>query len=140
MADNEDDLDRALVAARERGRLCAAEILSAAEMLSAEAYAELLGVPSATLTARRQKHEVLALEGAKRGVRFPAWQVDETGKPFEALPKLFELLGDSPWTVYRFLVQRHAALNGASAQDCLKRGHTDQVVKTAESVARGAFV
>lgn len=138
-ADDQDDLDLALDAARERGRLRAAEVLSGEEMLSAEEFAELLGVSRVTVNAKRQKHEVLALEGAKRGFRFPAWQVDENGKPFEVLPKLFELLGDSPWTVYRFLVQRHAELDGASAQDYLRRGRTDQVVETAESVARGAF-
>lgn len=137
--DDEDDLDRALDAARERGRLRAAEVLSGEEMLSAEEFAELLGVSRVTVNAKRQKHEVLALEGAKRGFRFPAWQVDENGKPFEVLPRLFELLGDSPWTVYRFLIQRHAELDGASAQDYLRRGRTDQVVETAESVARGAF-
>lgn len=139
LADNEDDLDRALDAARERGRLRAAEVLSGEEMLSAEEFAELLGVSRVTVNAKRQKHEVLALEGAKRGFRFPAWQVDENGKPFEVLPKLFELLGDSPWTVYRFLVQRHAELDGASARDYLRHGRADQVVETAESVARGAF-
>lgn len=136
---DEDDLNLALDAARERGRLRAAEVLSGEEMLSAEEFAELLGVSRVTVNAKRQKHEVLALEGAKRGFRFPAWQVDENGKPFEVLPRLFELLGDSPWTVYRFLVQRHPELDGASAQDFLRRGRADQVVETAESVARGAF-
>jgi hypothetical protein len=138
-ADDEDDLNRALDAARERGRLRAAEVLSGDDMLSAEDFAELLGVSRVTVNAKRQKREVLALEGAKRGFRFPAWQIDENGKPFEVLPRLFELLGDSPWTVYRFLVQRHPELDGASAQDYLRRGRADQVVEAAESVARGAF-
>jgi hypothetical protein len=138
-AADEDDLDRALDAARERGRLRAAEVLSGEEMLSAEEFAELLGVSRVTVNAKRQRHEVLALEGAKRGFRFPAWQIDENGKPFDVLPRLFELLGDSPWTVYRFLVQRHAELEGASARDHLRRGRADQVLEAAESVARGAF-
>lgn len=138
-ADDTDDLDRALDAARERGRLRAAEVLSGEEMLSADEFAELLGVSRVTVNAKRQRHEVLALEGAKRGFRFPAWQVDENGKPFEVLPKLFELLGDSPWTVYRFLVQRHAELDGASARDYLRRGRAGQVVEAAASIARGAF-
>lgn len=140
MADDDDGLERALEAARERGQLREAELLSGEAMLSAEEVAELLGVSRVTVNAMRQKNEVLALESAKHGFRFPVWQIDENGKPFEVLPKLFELLGDSPWTVYRFLVQRHAELDGASARDYLRRGRTDQVVETAESVARGAFV
>ena len=137
--DNEDDLDRALDAARARGRLRASEILSGEEMLSADDFAELLGVSRVTVNAKRQRHEVLALEGAKRGFRFPAWQVDENGKPFDVLPRLFELLGDSPWTVYRFLVQRHPELDGARAQDLLRRGRSTAVIEAAESVAQGAF-
>lgn len=132
-------LDEALEAARDRGRLRSADILSRDEMLTAEAFAERLGVSRVTVNARRQKHELLALDGAKRGFRFPEWQVDDEGKAFEALPKLFELLGPSPWEIYRFLTQRHSVLNGASGKDALSRGQTTQVVQVAESVARGDF-
>lgn len=134
-----DRLDAALQAARERGRLRSAEILEQVDMLTAEEFAERLGVSRVTVNARRQKHELLGLDGAKRGFRFPAWQVDEDGKPLNALPKLFELLGDSPWGVYRFLTQRHSVLNGASARDALTRGQTTQVLQAAESLAQGDF-
>ena len=132
-------LDDALRAARERGRLRAAEILSQGDMLTAEAFAERLGVSRVTVNARRQRRELLGLDGAKRGYRFPAWQVDEDGKPLDALPRLFELLGDSPWGVYRFLTQRHSVLNGATARDALAHGKTRQVLQAAESLARGDF-
>lgn len=135
----EDDLQSALAAARERGRLRAAEILNGEEMLPAEAFAELLGVSRVTINAKRQRHEVLALDGAKRGFRFPAWQVDENGKPFAAIPQLFERLGDSPWTVYRFLVQRHPELEGRTALELLRRGRAEEVLEAAESVASGAL-
>jgi hypothetical protein len=137
---SEDDrLDAALQAARERGRLRSAEILEQDDMLTAEEFAERLGVSRVTVNARRQKHELLGLDGAKRGFRFPAWQVDDDGKPLDALPKLFELLGDSPWGVYRFLTQRHSVLDGASAKDALTRGRTTQVLQAAESLAQGDF-
>ena len=137
---NEDDrLEAALHAARERGRLRSAEILEGDDMLTAEEFAERLGVSRVTINARRQKHELLGLDGAKRGFRFPAWQVDEDGKGFDALPKLFELLGDSPWGVYRFLTQRHSVLDGASAKDALTRGRAKQVLQAAESLAQGDF-
>lgn len=135
----EDDLQSALAAARERGRLRASEILNGEEMLPAEAFAELLGVSRVTINAKRQRHEVLALDGAKRGFRFPAWQVDENGKPFAAIPQLFERLGDSPWTVYRFLVQHHPELEGRTALELLRRGRAEEVLEAAESVASGAL-
>jgi hypothetical protein len=135
----DDNLDAALSAARERGRQRAAEILAGDEMLGADAFAELLGVSRVTVNAKRQKHEVLALEGAKRGFRFPTWQVDEDGKPFAAIPRLFDQLGDSAWTVYRFLTQRHSALEGATGIEALRRGESEAVIEAAEGIARGTF-
>jgi len=132
-------LEAALEAARERGRLRSAEILDQGDMLTADAFAGRLGVSRMTVNARRQKHELLGLDGAKRGFRFPAWQVDQDGKAFDVLPKLFDLLGDNPWTVYRFLTQRHAALEGASAKDALHQGKVAQVLQAAESLAQGDF-
>jgi hypothetical protein len=132
-------LKGALDAARERGRLRSAEILDQSDMLTAEAFAGRLGVSRMTVNARRQKRELLGLDGAKRGFRFPAWQVDEHGKAFEVLPKLFDLLGNNPWTVYRFLTQRHAALEGVSAKDALRQGKAALVLQAAESLAQGDF-
>lgn len=131
--------DRALEAARERGRHRAADILAGDDMLSADAFAELLRISKPTVHAKRQKHEVLALEGPKGSYRFPAWQVDRDGKPYAALPRLFEQLGDSAWTVYRFLTQRHSALDGMTALEALRRGKDEAVIEAAEGIARGAF-
>lgn len=135
----DDDLEAALRAARERGRLRAAEVLAGEDMLGADAFAELLGVSRVTINAKRQRHEVLALDGARRGYRFPAWQLDQNGKPFAALPQLFERLGESPWTVYRFLIQRHPELDGTTALEALRRGRTAAVLEAADSVAAGTF-
>ena len=97
------DLDRALEAARERGRRRVAEnFLSDTDMLSADNLARLLGTTRATINTKRQNRQLLGLEGATRGFRFPSWQIDEDGKPFAALPTLFDRLGDSPWAVYLF--------------------------------------
>lgn len=135
----EDEREQAFARARERGRIRAAQILDGSEMLSADELAERLGVSRVTVNARRQRHELLGLDGAKRGFRFPDWQVDDDGNAIKILPQLFELLGSSPWGVYRFLTQRHAALNGVTAHEALKRGETDSVLDAAESLARGDF-
>ena len=89
----DDELQAALVAARERGRRRAAEILAEDDMLSAEAFADLLGVSRVTVNTKRQNGQVLGLDGAKRGFRFPLWQLDRDGRPYPALPKLHEVLG-----------------------------------------------
>lgn len=82
---------------------------------------------------------MLGLDGGKHGYRFPEWQIDDDGNVLGALPRLFELLGPSPWGVYRFLIQRHDVLNGATVKDVLRRGQVERVLDVAESLARGDF-
>jgi hypothetical protein len=130
------ELDRALADARRRGQLRVAEILAGPEMLSADEFAARLGTTRATINAWRHKNQVLGLEGATRGFRFPAWQVGPDGKPFRALPQLFDRLGGDPWAVYRFLVQHHPELRGMTGKDALHSGRADKVVEAAESVAQ----
>jgi hypothetical protein len=133
------DLQAALEEARQRGRVRAAEILTGADMLSADQFAALLGTSRMTVNTKRQNHQVLGLDGAKRGFRFPAWQVDEDGKPFATLPALFERLGGGPWSVYRFLVQAHPELDGLTGREALRRGKTAEALEVAESIAQGTF-
>jgi hypothetical protein len=134
---DEDDLEAALAAARDRGRVRVAEILAGPEMLAGDAFAALVGASRVTVNSWRRNRQVLALEGAKRGYRFPAWQVGDDGKPFAALPALFDRLGGA-WAVYRFLVQHHAELDGQTGREALRRGRAAQALEAAESVSRGA--
>lgn len=132
------ELDRALEAARERGRLRAGEVLAGDDMLNADAFAELLGTTRVTVNAKRQSGQVLGLEGAKRGFRFPAWQVDRDGKPYPELPDLLGRLG-APWAVYRFLVQPQGALDGMTGREALAKGKGSDALAAAEGIARGDF-
>jgi hypothetical protein len=128
-------LEQALAAARARGRSKAAEILERPNMLSADDFARLLGTTRVTVNTKRQNGQLLGLDGAKRGYRFPDWQLDSDGKPFAALPLLHERLGGA-WAVYRFLVQPHGELDGLTGREALERGRTEQAVAAAESVGR----
>lgn len=129
------ELMTALDAARERGRLLAAEILAGNDMLSADDFAMMLRATQATLNTMRLSGQVLGLDGAKRGFRFPLWQLDGDGKPFAELASLHEHLG-GPWAVYRFLMQPHGELNGLTGREALERGKGRVALEAAESVAR----
>ncbi|MEH6952890.1 hypothetical protein V4R08_16740 (plasmid) [Nitrobacter sp. NHB1] len=134
-----DMLDTALAAARQRGSARVAEILNDTDMLSADAFAEEIGATRETVHKKRRRHEVLGLEGPKRGVRFPKWQVGESGGLIPSLPQLFEVLGDHPWTIYRFLLEEHDELDGRSGLEALRAGRIADVMATAETIGRGAF-
>ena len=132
------ELKRALDAARQRGRLRAAEILSGEDMLSAEDFAELLGTTRVTVNTKRQNGQLLGLDGATRGFRFPVWQLNREGKPYPELASLLTQLG-GPWALYRFLVQPHGALDGLTGRDALEQGRSKSVMAAAEGIANGDF-
>jgi hypothetical protein len=133
-----NDLDAALAEARERGVSRAVEILSGREMLSAAEFAKFIGVSREAVRAKHQRDEILGIRGAKRGLRFPKWQVTPNGKLLPDLPQLFKVLGGDSWTVYRFLIQHHPELEGDTALSALLRGKVDKVLAAAENAA-GAF-
>ncbi len=126
-----------LSAARERGRISAAGILAGPEMLTAEQMATRLGLSTMSISNKRKSHELLGLVGAKaRGHRYPEWQLDENDKPFAALPAIYDRLGGTEWSVYRYLTTRHAELDGMTGIDALRAGRDEEVIDVAESVVR----
>jgi hypothetical protein len=132
-----DSLDAALIRAEERGASAVAQLLSADDMLSSEAFADRIGTTRETVRQKRRRGEVLGLEGAKRGVRFPIWQLLDGHRLLPGLPQLFTKFGGQPWAVYRFLLQAHPELGGESALNRLKAGQLDEVLSVADNVAHG---
>lgn len=132
-------LTEALAAARARGAAVHEELLGDSEMLNTAAIANLLGMSEEGVRLKRKRHEILGLESAKRGIRYPAWQVLEGPQLLPALPRLFAMLGDDPWRLLRFLQQHHGELGGNRALDALRHGNIDGVLAAAENTANGAF-
>src|SRR5258708_8564764 len=104
-----NDFDAALAEAQERGVSRAVEILSGREMLSAAEFAKFIGVSREAVRGKHQRGEVLGLDGAKRGLRFPKWQVTSNRSLLPDLPQLFQLLGARLFTLYCFLLQTSPA-------------------------------
>ena len=127
--------EAAIQEARARGRALAASLLAAPDMLTADAMAERLGVSRMTVNTWRRKGRLLGLAGAKRGYRFPGWQLDDEAKPLSGLEGLADRLG-SPWAVYRFLLRGHAELEGLSGLEALRRGAVADALAVAETTMR----
>jgi hypothetical protein len=134
-----DDLDLALSEAHARGAARATEILSGPDMLGADDFARLIGMTREAVRQKLMRREILGLQGAKRGVRYPAWQVTGDGALLPGLPQLFAILGDSPWAMYRFLTQPNPAFKGKPPLDGLRAGESAPVFAAAEGQAQGDF-
>jgi len=132
-------LDIALAAAKARGQAKVTDILKGEDMLGAREFGPLIGASHETVNVKRKKGEVLGLEGATRGFKYPRWQVTDAGLPLPGLPDLFEVLGEQPWTVYRFLRTAHAELGGRTALDALKAGQVAAALGAARNQAAGVF-
>lgn len=134
-----DALAEALNAARVRGEALKEELLADPEMLNTAGMAARLGMSEEGIRLKRRRHEVLGLQFAKRGIRYPGWQVLPDRQLLPALPRLFAVLGDDPWRLFRFLRQRHGELGGERAFEALRRGRIEAVLAAAENAASGAF-
>jgi hypothetical protein len=134
-----DALDEAMAAAKERGGAKVADIMKRDDMLTASDFGSLIGASHETVNVRRRRGEILGLKAATRAVRYPSWQVTDTGMPLPGLPKLFETLGKQPWAVYRFLRTVHTELGGRTALDALKAGDQEAVLNVAHNQAHGVF-
>ncbi|MDF0522246.1 hypothetical protein P0R31_33950 [Bradyrhizobium yuanmingense] len=134
-----DPLDAALSAAKKRGEAKVAEILKGDDMLTASDFGSLIGASHETVNVKRRRGEVLGLQAATRAVRYPAWQVTDAGQLLPGLSSLFEMLGQQPWTVYRFLRTAHPELEGRTALDALKAGEEKAVLNVARNQMSGVF-
>ena len=132
-----DDLDAALAEARDRGVSRAEQILIGHDMLSMNDFAKLIGVSREAVHTKYRRHQVLGLKCVKRELRFPVWQIAPGGALLPELPRLFDLLGEDSWIVYRFLTQHHPELDGDAAISALQRGKISQVLSAAQNTARG---
>ena len=133
------ELENALAEARRRGEAKVAEILAGCDMLTADDFARLIGTSHETVDVKRRNGEVLGLQGGTRTFKYPSWQVTDAGLPLPGLSRVFEILGQQPWTVYRFLRSEHAELGGRTALVALKLGLQKAVYAAADNQTNGGF-
>lgn len=121
----------ALDAARARGDEWMREELEKGGLVSAEQFAEMCGLSRQAINERRQKNQLLAVRGVKRGYRFPLWQLQSNvskniGAVITALPQL------DGWGVYAFLTGKLEVLRGRAPLDLLQSGKLKAVLNIAQ--------
>jgi len=121
-----------LLKARVRAVLAQRELLDAdGGTLSAAEIAEVLGITRQAVDKRRNAGQLLALEAAKRGYLYPAWQLGDRGL-LEGFPEVLAVLAAPPWAAARFFLSGNHRLGGRRPIDVLRKGHVEAVLAAAE--------
>lgn len=114
-------LEASLGRARKRGDAAVAEIPARPEMLTGEEFADRANTSRETVNRWRNERRVLGLEGNTRGVRYPAWQIDEHGLVMKEMAGFLAEIGD-PWLAYRFLTNDLPEFDGLTGLEVLSQG------------------
>jgi hypothetical protein len=106
--------------------------LSAADMLSTDAAAELVHTTRVTINSWIGKGRCIGLTQTIRGFRVPSWQFEPAFWPL--VPKLSEALGTTDgWALLAFLETPHGALDGTTPRAAIEQGHAERVLELAGS-------
>lgn len=112
-------VEEMLTSSRARGEMLYNSLKNDPEMVTAEVFADRLGVTPQTIHNRRRAGELIGLTQGGRKVWFPLVQLDPDGRPLEGLKDILEACDRSEWAVYRFLSSSHQALNQRLGRDVL---------------------
>lgn len=125
-AEQRRERDAALSRAQRRGAATIADILSGPEMLTGRKFAERANVSHETVNRWRTDRRVLALSGNTRALRYPSWQLDESGRILGGLPAVLRAARD-PWAAYRWLTTPLPQFDGETGLALVKSGRAEEL-------------
>lgn len=115
-----------------------ASFVNSPHMLPAEVFAKQLSVSRETVNEWRKADKVIGVRGAKRGFRFPAWQINDRGQPYPAIERILEELSSDHWAAWRFLEERVPEVGDIGFQ-ALAAGKEDALLKALLGRSYGSF-
>jgi hypothetical protein len=115
-----------------------ASYLDKPHMLTATVFANHLGVSRETINEWRKANKVIGVQGAKRGFRFPEWQVNDRGQPYPAIALILEELDGDHWAAWRFLEERISEVEDIGFQ-ALAAGKERALMKALVGRSYGSF-
>jgi len=132
-------LDPATARRRLARRTRSAEGLIDDEMLSSTEMARRLGLKvRQSVNLRNERQELIGFELGRRGLQFPAAQLDEDGRPLPGISQVRKLFPDG-YSAWRWLTASQSALDDDTPLERLQCGNLDAVLDAARSLAQGDF-
>jgi hypothetical protein len=115
-----------------------AKLVTAPGMLTSDEMARRLDVSRETINQWQKAGKIIAVSGAKRGLRFPAWQIGSRGKPYAAIEGILLALDGDHWAAWRFLEGFVAEL-GQAGHEALAAGREQELLEVLTARSHGAF-
>lgn len=127
--------------ARERlaRRTRSADGLVDAEMLGSAEMARRLGLKARqSVNLRNERRELIGFELGRRGLQFPAAQLDDDGRLLAGIGEVRKLFPDG-YSAWQWLSASEPGLDDDTPLERLRRGEADAVIDAARSLAQGDF-
>ena len=109
-----------------------------ANTMSSDEIAARLNTSREAISAWRKEGQLLGVESAKRGLRYPAEQLGPNDAPLPVGDIIREFDGDH-WAAWRFLAMPVHGLGGATGFELLRAGKLGALKAVLEGRAYGAF-
>lgn len=115
-----------------------ANFLDQPHMLTAEDFSTLLHVSRETINQWRKAGKVIGVQGAKRGFRFPNWQINDRGQLYAAVEHILKELDGDHWAAWRFLEERIPEIGDIGFR-ALAAGKEDALLRVLLGRSYGSF-
>jgi hypothetical protein len=109
------------------------------ETLSSDEIAARLDTNRETIKRWRTAGRLIGVEGAKRGVRYPAAQLGPNLAPLKGIQEVLELLDGDHWEAWRFLADEIDELDEMTGFDALRDDRLQEVLAVLEARSHGSF-
>jgi hypothetical protein len=108
-------------------------VLSRADMLNIDQFADLCCSTRAEIRRKAKRRELISIEGSYFGARYPAWQLDASGAPLRGIKELYSVFQGDSWLVYDYLTEPNPLLSGVTPLELLAGGSLEAVLSAAKS-------
>src|SRR5687768_9122706 len=109
------------------------------DTLSSDEIAVRLNTNRETIKQWRAAGRLIGVEGAKRGVRYPAAQVGPNFAPLTGIHEVLKALDGDHWEAWRFLADEIDELDGTTGFDALRAGRLQEAIEILEARSYGSF-
>ena len=133
-----DDLDRALLAAEERGNAAVAALAETEEMLSTAEVAERVEITRQAVAKRRSSGKLMALKAGPKALRYPDWQILPTGQVVDGIQDVLQRFDGDAWAAYRALKEIAPDGTDRPLYELLREGDLETVLAQIDGILGGA--